>query len=50
MTMKHPTKAPVIPMIFPEHKVAVTPMESGYRLGSIMELAGYDAELRPERL
>lgn len=50
MTMKHPSNCPKIPMIFPEHKVAVTPMDSGYRLGSSMEFAGYDTELRPERL
>ncbi len=37
-------------MIFPEHRVAVTPMQTGYRLGSTMEFAGYDATLNPKRL
>jgi D-amino-acid dehydrogenase len=37
-------------MIFPEHRVAVTPMNTGYRLGSIMEFAGYDESIKPERL
>jgi D-amino-acid dehydrogenase len=37
-------------MLFEEHRVGVTPMKSSYRLGSIMEFAGYDASLRPERL
>lgn len=50
MTMPHPASSPKIPLIFPEHRVAVTPMLSGYRLGSIMEFAGYDTSIRPERL
>jgi D-amino-acid dehydrogenase len=36
--------------MFEEHRVAVTPLRSGYRLGSIMEFAGYDSSLRPQRL
>lgn len=50
MTMPRPKICPSIPIIFPEHRVAVTPMLSGYRLGSIMEFAGYDESIRPERL
>lgn len=50
MTMPRPATCPSIPIIFPEHRVAVTPMKSGYRLGSIMEFAGYDDSIRPERL
>lgn len=50
MTMRRPTVCPSIPLIFPEHRVAVTPMKSGYRLGSIMEFAGYDASIQPRRL
>ncbi len=50
MTMPRPAQCPEIPMIFCEHKVAVTPMESGYRLGSTMEFAGYDTSLNPTRL
>jgi D-amino-acid dehydrogenase len=50
MTMPRPAHCPTIPLIFPEHRVAVTPMESGYRLGSIMEFAGYDTSIPPERL
>ena len=37
-------------MIFPETRVAVTPMVSGYRLGSTMEFAGYDDSIDPLRL
>ena len=37
-------------MIFEEDRVAVTAFEGGLRLGSLMEFAGYDESLRPERL
>lgn len=50
ITMPKPATCPSIPIIFPEHRVAVTPMKSRYRLGSIMEFAGYDESIRPERL
>ena len=50
ITMPRPVRAPTIPMIFEEHRVAVTPMQSGYRIGSTMEFAGYDASLNPRRL
>jgi D-amino-acid dehydrogenase len=50
ITMPRPARCPAIPMIFEEHRVAVTPMDSGYRLGSTMEFAGYDASLNRRRL
>jgi D-amino-acid dehydrogenase len=50
MTMPRPAVCPKIPLIFPETRVAVTPFQTGYRLGSTMEFAGYDDSLRPERL
>lgn len=50
ITMPRPEICPQVPLIFPEHHVAVTPMQSRYRLGSIMEFAGYDSSIRPERL
>jgi D-amino-acid dehydrogenase len=50
ITMRRPNSCPKIPLIFPETKVAVTPMQSGYRLGSMMEFSGYDESLRPKRL
>jgi len=50
MTMPRPEKCPTRPLLFPEHKVAVTPMQSGYRLGSTMEFAGYDTRIDPRRL
>jgi len=50
MTMARPARCPVIPLMFEEHRVAVTPMQSGYRLGSIMEFAGYDSSISPRRI
>lgn len=50
ITMKRPAACPTRPMIFQEHKVAITPMKSGYRIGSTMEFAGYDTTLNRRRL
>lgn len=50
LTMPRPRICPVVPMIFPEHKVAITPFQSGYRIGSTMEFAGYDSSLNEKRL
>ena len=50
ITMARPARCPALPLIFEEHRVAVTPMLSGYRLGSTMEFAGYDATLHRRRL
>ncbi|MEX0729045.1 MAG: FAD-dependent oxidoreductase [Planctomycetaceae bacterium] len=50
LTVPRPERSPRVPMIFPEHKVAATPWRSGFRLGSIMEFAGYDTSLSPSRL
>lgn len=50
VTMPRPAVCPNIPILFPEHRVGVSPMESGYRIGSIMEFAGYDESIAPQRL
>jgi D-amino-acid dehydrogenase len=50
ITTPRPAVCPTIPMIFEEHRVAVTPFRSGYRLGSTMEFSGYDAALNRRRL
>jgi D-amino-acid dehydrogenase len=50
ITMARPRRCPSIPLIFEEHRVAVTPMKSAYRLGSTMEFAGYDTTLNRRRL
>ena len=50
LTMARPKICPAMPVMFPEYRVGATPMQTGYRLGSIMEFAGYDASIKPERL
>lgn len=50
ITMRRPEICPRYPMIFEDHRVAVTPFSSGYRLGSTMEFAGFDRSLNPARL
>jgi D-amino-acid dehydrogenase len=50
ITMARPRRCPTYPLIFEEDRVAVTPMATGYRLGSTMEFAGYDATLNRRRL
>lgn len=50
VTMPRPAVCPKYPLIFEEHRVAVTPFRSGYRLGSTMEFAGYDGSLNRSRL
>lgn len=50
LTMPRPNRCPTFPLLFEEHRVAITPMASGYRIGSTMEFAGYDTTINPERL
>jgi D-amino-acid dehydrogenase len=50
LTMPRPALCPTYPLIFEEHRVAVTPFASGYRLGSTMEFAGYDETMNRARL
>lgn len=50
LTMPRPARCPATPLIFEEHRVAITPMQSGYRIGSTMEFAGYDDTMNRSRL
>jgi D-amino-acid dehydrogenase len=50
LTLPLTEHAPRLPMIFEEHRVAITPLAGAYRIGSTMEFAGYDATLNPSRL
>lgn len=50
ITYPRPAVCPRYPLIFEEHRVAVTPFRTGYRLGSTMEFAGYDDRLNRDRL
>lgn len=50
ITYSRPDPCPVIPLALRESSVCVTAWDSGYRLGSTMEFAGYDSSLNPTRL
>ncbi len=50
ITMPRPELCPQYPMLFPEVRVGVTPWKSGFRLGSMMEFAGYDRSLSEARV
>lgn len=50
ITMPRPSICPTYPVILEEHRVAITPMQSGYRIGSTMEFHGYDESLNPARI
>lgn len=50
LTTDRPSICPTYPLIFEERRVAVTPFADGFRLGSTMEFAGYDASIPPGRL
>ena len=50
LTMRRPELCPTVPMLFPEHKIGVTPFDDGYRLGSMMEFAGFDKSISPKRI
>jgi D-amino-acid dehydrogenase len=50
ITYARPNLAPRIPLVLKERSVCVTAWSSGYRLGSTMEFAGYDASLNRTRL
>lgn len=50
ITYSRPTVAPRIPLTLRERSVCVTAWQSGYRLGSTMEFAGYDTSLNRRRI
>jgi D-amino-acid dehydrogenase len=50
VTLPQDARGPRIPLILHERSVAITPWASGLRIGSTMELAGYDSSLNRVRL
>ena len=50
VTMSKPEPCPRYPILFPEHKVGVSPFDGGYRLGSMMEFSGYDTSIPKHRI
>ncbi len=50
VTTTRPANCPRHAMLFAEHRVGATPFEDGFRLGSMMEFAGFDASIPPRRI
>ena len=50
ITTTRPRNCPGHALLFAEHRVAATPFEDGFRLGSMMEFAGFDATVPPRRI
>lgn len=50
VTIERNGAAPIYPILFPEKKIGVSTFESGLRLGSMMEFAGYDESIPQERI
>lgn len=50
VTLPRPDHAPSHPILFPEHKVGVSVFDDGFRLGSMMEFAGYDTTIPDYRI
>lgn len=50
ITTTRPRNCPRHAMLFTEHRVGATPFDDGFRLGSMMEFAGFDATIPPGRI
>lgn len=50
ITTTRPRNCPRRALVFAEHRVAATPFVDGFRLGSMMEFAGFDATIPPRRI
>ena len=50
VTTTRPGNCPRHAMLFAEHRVGATPFDEGFRLGSMMEFAGFDATIPPRRI
>ena len=45
VTMSRPGIMPKYPLLMPEKHIGITPFEDGYRIGSMMEFAGFDESI-----
>ncbi len=50
VTMTRPALMPSHAMLMPEKHIGVTPFETGYRIASMMEFAGFDESIPPFRI
>ena len=50
VTMTCPDTMPRHPLLVPEKRIGITPFESGFRIASMMEFAGYDTSIPDFRI
>jgi D-amino-acid dehydrogenase len=50
VTMSRPEIMPTHPLLIPEKRIGVTPFESGLRIASMMEFAGFDTSIPDFRI
>jgi len=50
VTMSQPEIMPSHPMLIPEKHIGITPFDSGYRIASMMEFAGFDDSIPRSRI
>ena len=50
ITTTRPRQCPRQSILFPEHRVGVTPFEEGFRVGSMMEFVGFDESIPEKRI
>jgi len=50
VTMTQPETMPIHPMVIPEKHIGITPFDSSFRIGSMMEFAGFDDTIPPSRI
>ena len=50
VTMTQPETMPIHPMVIPEKNIGITPFDSSFRIGSMMEFAGFDDTIPPSRI
>ena len=50
VTMSRPEIMPTHPLLIPEKRIGVTPFESGLRIASMMEFAGFDSSIPDFRI
>lgn len=50
VTINKPDNSPKTPVLFPEHRVGLTPFDDKLRLGSMMEFSGFDSQIPQSRI
>ncbi|MRX28576.1 FAD-binding oxidoreductase [Kangiella sp. HZ709] len=50
VTIPRPEHCPSVPVLFPEHRVGLTPFDNHLRLGSMMEFSGFNTKIPKHRV